>query len=58
MASVNWKTRAIEGLLFLVAAAVVARVVYGLLWPLLPSLLAIVVVGSLILWVVRGPHAR
>jgi len=41
----------------LVAVAVVARVVYGLLWPLLPSLLVFLVIGSILLWLIRGPHS-
>ena len=56
MAPVNWRHKVVEGLLLLVAVAVVARVVYGLLGPLLPSLLVLVVLGSLLLWVLRGPH--
>jgi hypothetical protein len=54
---VNWRSKLAKGLLLLIAAAVAARVVWELLGPLLPSLLALLVIGSLILWLVRGPHA-
>ena len=39
------------------AVAVVARVVWGLLGPLLPYLFVLLVLGALILNVIRGPHA-
>ena len=54
----NWRSKVIEGLLLLVAIAVVARVVYGLLGPLLPSLLVLLVLGGILLWMLGGPHAR
>ena len=54
----NWQSKFVEGLLLVVAAAVVARVVWGLLGPLLPSLFVLSVLGGLLLWLIRGPHAR
>lgn len=54
----NLRGRVVEALLLLVAIAVAGRVVWGLLGPLLPTLLLVIVLGSLLLWVVRGPHAR
>lgn len=54
----NWRSKVTEALLILVAVAVVARVVYGLLGPLLPSLLVLLILGGLLLWMLRGPHAR
>jgi hypothetical protein len=54
---VNWRSKVIEALLLLAAVAVVARVVFGLLGPLLPSLVAILVLGGLLSRVLRGPHA-
>jgi hypothetical protein len=46
-----------QSALTLLVIAVAARVVWGLLGPLLPSLLVLIVLGSLLLWVLRGPHA-
>lgn len=46
-----------EALIMLIAVAVVARVVWELLGPLLPSLLVLFVLGALVLYVIRGPHA-
>ena len=43
---VNWRSKVVEALLLLVAVAVVARVVCGLLGPLLPSLLVLFVLGA------------
>jgi hypothetical protein len=51
------KAKLAEALMTLIAVAVAARVVWGLLGPLLPSLLALFVLGTLILYVIRGPHA-
>jgi hypothetical protein len=51
------KAKLAEALMTLIAVAVVARVVWGLLGPLLPSLLALFVIGALVLYVLRGPHA-
>ena len=45
------------GLLILVAVAVVARVVFGLLWSLLPAVIVLLVLGSLVGWVLRGPRS-
>jgi hypothetical protein len=50
---VNVRERLIEALLLVVAVAVVARVVFGLLGPLLPSLLGLVVVFLIIYSVAR-----
>jgi hypothetical protein len=44
------------GLLMLVAVAVVARVVFGLLWSLLPAVIVLLLL-SLIGWMVRGPRS-
>jgi hypothetical protein len=47
------KAKLAEALMTLIAVAVVARVVWGLLGPLLPSLLVLAVVGCLLLYVMR-----
>jgi hypothetical protein len=49
----NVRTRVVEALLLLVAIAVVARVLFGLLGPLLPPLLVLVMITSLFLFVLR-----
>ena len=54
----NWQRKVVEALALLIAVAVVARVAFGLLSPLLAPLIIMVVVGSLLLWVIRGPHAN
>jgi uncharacterized protein YqgC (DUF456 family) len=51
------KERLAEALITLIAVAVVARVVWALLGPLLPSLLVLFIGGALFLYVIRGPHA-
>jgi hypothetical protein len=53
----KWRERMLEALVLLIAVAVVARVVWGLLGPLLPSLLGLFVLGAFALYVLRGPHA-
>ena len=40
-------------MVLLLAVAVVARIVYGLMGPLLPSLIVLVIVGGLLLYVLR-----
>lgn len=54
----NWRVRVLEGLALAIAVAVVARVVWSLLGPLLPALLVLIAVGGLLFGVVRGPHGR
>lgn len=53
----NIRGRVIEALLLLIAVAVVARVVFGLLSPLLAPFIVLAMLGSLLLWIIRGPHA-
>lgn len=52
-ASDQMKQKLAEGLLMLVAVAVVARVIYGLLGPLLPLMLALLLVGTIVAWLLR-----
>lgn len=41
----SWRSKLAEGLLLLVAVAVVARVVWQLLGPLLPTLIVLLLIG-------------
>jgi hypothetical protein len=50
-----WRKRVTEALVT-VLAAVVARVAWALLGPLLPYLVTIVAVGAIVLFVIRGAH--
>ena len=50
--------RVLKTLAIVVAIALVARVMWGLLGPLLSSLGVALVISILLLLVVRGPHAR
>ena len=54
----SWRSKAVEALALTIAVAVVARVVWELLGPLLPAILVMVAVGGLLFGVIRGPHAR
>jgi hypothetical protein len=47
------KRAAVETLVLVVAVVVVARVIMSLLWPLLPALIALFIVGSIISWMMR-----
>jgi hypothetical protein len=47
------KRAAVETLVLVVTVVVVARVIMSLLWPLLPALIALFVVGSIISWMMR-----
>jgi hypothetical protein len=46
-----------EALLVVVALAIVARVVFGLLGPLLPLLVVLLIVGAILTRIFRGPRA-
>jgi hypothetical protein len=47
------KQKLAEGLLMLVAVVVVARAIYGLLGPLLPLMLALLLVGTIVAWLFK-----
>jgi predicted PurR-regulated permease PerM len=47
------KRAAVETLVLVVAVVVVARVIMSLLWPLLPALIAVFLLGSIITWMLR-----
>ena len=48
----------LQGLVVIMVVAVVARVAYSLLMPLLPGLGLIVALGAIAAFVIRGPHAK
>jgi uncharacterized membrane protein len=53
----SWRTKLAEALLLLVAVAVVARVVWDLLGPLLPVFGTLLVVILVVAFVLRGPRS-
>jgi len=54
----GWHSKLAEDLVLVLAVAVVARVVWGLLGPLLPGLALVLIIGSIIVFAMRGPHSR
>lgn len=58
VAPLNWQRKVIEALVLLVAVALVARVVFGLLGPLLAPLIVLTLLATILFMVVRGPHAK
>ncbi len=50
--------RVIQALVLVIAVAVVARVVFGLLGPLLPSLAVLVIGFAIASVILRGPHTK
>jgi hypothetical protein len=57
MTGPSWHTRVTEALVLVVAIALVARVVWGLLGPLVPGLVVFLVVGSILISIFSGPRA-
>ena len=53
-----WVQRILQVLGIVLAVAVVARVAYSLLMPLLPGLGLIVALGVIATFIIRGPHAK
>ena len=53
-----WVQRILQVLGIVLAVAVVARVAYSLLMPLLPGLGLIVALGAIAAFIIRGPHAK
>lgn len=49
----SWRSRVTETLVLILAIALVARVVSGLLEPFLPTLIALVVISTLVIAVMR-----
>ena len=52
----SWTRKVWQGLLLLVVIAIGARVVYGLLAPLLPVLIALVVLGLALVLIFQRRH--
>ena len=53
----SWRSRVTGALVLVVAIALVARVVWALLGPLVPGLVVLLVVGSILISIFRGPRA-
>jgi len=53
----NWRSKLVGGLLTLIAVAVIARVLWGLLASLIAPLLVLLVVGWILAFIVRGPRS-
>lgn len=53
----SWRTHLAEGLLLVVALAVLSRVVFDVLSPLLPALGTLLVVLLVVAFVLRGPRS-
>ena len=53
----SWRSRVTGALVLVVAIALVARVVWALLGPLVPGLVMLLVVGSILISIFRGPRA-
>lgn len=49
-------TKLVEGMILVLAVALVARVAWGLLGPLVPGLVVLLVVGSILVSIFRGPR--
>lgn len=58
MSGPSWSRRVVEALVLVIAVAVVARVVYGLLGPLLPSIAVLAIGLTIAAAIVRGPHVK
>jgi hypothetical protein len=53
-----WGGKVREALVVVLAVAVVARVAWLLLGPLVPGLITVAVLGTILLFAVRGPRTR
>ena len=53
----SWRSLVTGALVLVVAIALVARVVWALLGPLVPGLVMLLVVGSILISIFRGPRA-
>jgi uncharacterized membrane protein len=53
----SWRSKVLSGLLVLIAVAIAARLVWGLLASLLAPLLVLIVLGSILAFIVRGPRS-
>lgn len=50
-------TKLVESVILVLAVAVVARVVWELLGPLVPGLIVFFVVGAILISILRGPRS-
>jgi VIT1/CCC1 family predicted Fe2+/Mn2+ transporter len=53
----SWRSKLAGGLVMVIAVAVVARVVWGLLASLIAPLLVLLVLGWIVALIVRGPRS-
>jgi hypothetical protein len=53
----SWRSRVTQALVLVVAIALLARVIWELLGPLVPGLTVLLVVGSILISIFRGPRA-
>lgn len=58
MSNKPWTRRVVEALVLVIAVAVVARVVLGLLGPLLPGVVVLFSLAAIAASIFRGPHAK
>ena len=54
----SWRRKTVEGLVAILLVAIATRISYELLWPILPALISFACLVLVLLWVLRGPHAR
>ena len=58
MSGVPFMRRLVQALLLVIAVALVARVIFALLGPLLPSLALLAIVFAIASAILRGPRAK
>jgi hypothetical protein len=52
----GWGSKVTETLVLVLVVAVAARVVWGLLGPLVPGLILFLIVGAVLIGIFRGPR--
>jgi VIT1/CCC1 family predicted Fe2+/Mn2+ transporter len=53
----SWRSKLAGGLFMIVAVAIVARVVWGLLASLIAPVLVLLVLGWIVAYIIRGPRS-
>jgi VIT1/CCC1 family predicted Fe2+/Mn2+ transporter len=53
----SWRSKLAGGLFMIVAVAIVARVVWGLLASLIAPVLVLLVLGWIVAFIIRGPRS-
>ncbi|HUD05464.1 MAG TPA: hypothetical protein VMR18_00885 [Candidatus Saccharimonadales bacterium] len=53
----SWRSKLAGGLITIVAVAIVARVVWGLLASLIAPVLVLLVLGWIVAFIIRGPRS-